>query len=347
MNKNLKRYAVIIVTTLVFLSTSACTTHHILGKDSNISIRDRSDVISAYGEHYIVRDLELTNEKLSGRLSNSGDELHLERDQVSQIRTTSHTKGLVRGAGYGALSGVGLGIMASVSEPVLMLPLAVGFATIFAIPAGTVGLLAGYQDIYHITNKDVKVVELPRNNALHERSKYYGGISYKVLTGNTPNRIGGTSWNNLAPLNTTTPVFEFGLTFNPHLLVGVEFNAYEFNDYYYGRTSTNYNWEDFVDFLVTTTIFPDKHGKFWKIGAGVTNYTDHTEYYPVNPSKEIPIFTNVTHNEQGLATHISLGYAYWLGEHINLTVSADLNSHYFQWQRNSHFIGLSVGGYWY
>lgn len=97
------------------------------------------------------------------------------------------------------------------------------------------------------------------------------------------------------------------------------------------------------DYLAMVTWFPMERGLFLRGGAGLASISADSR---VNGGS-----TFTTETVRGVAALAGIGYAFWLGQHFNLTLNADLSgqlySHDAGQPSSSRFFDVYLGFGWY
>jgi hypothetical protein len=135
--------------------------------------------------------------------------------------------------------------------------------------------------------------------------------------------------------------FEVGATVRPDLLVGFDVRALRSQ----GSTSQFGPSTDLgvqaTDYLAMLTWFPAERGFFLRGGAGLATMTLDS-----NNS-----FGRSSDTHGGVAVLAGLGYAFWLGQHFNLTLNLDASAQKYgggvDVPESSRFVDAYLGFTWY
>jgi hypothetical protein len=150
-----------------------------------------------------------------------------------------------------------------------------------------------------------------------------------------------------APLSATPLVlqFEVGATLRPDLLLGLDLRVLRtfssgtlvFTD---GSTASDPAVQ-VTQGLAMITWFPRRHGLFLRGGAGLASYSEDARFNGVRSEGSIT----------GLGLLGGVGYAFWLGQHFNLTLNLDLTAQAYGDQANfptsTRYGDLYLGFTWY
>jgi len=339
----------------IAISNYGCTTTRLVMKDQTLSIKTPSILIERNQQTHHVKNLEVSTQNVRAERVSDKTYLSLNRGDVKEIRETSHYRGMYRGATSGVGVGLGFGLLLGVISPSTMLEMAATTSVSLGLLGGLAGFVAGHTNRYRFV--DIPLISnqnppLLSPSSYRIRNRYYIGMDLRNVRGNTPLSGRILSFEQLSAVTGYSAGFEAGITANPYTLIGFRFSPIEFNT----DTLLTETMETYGDVLFLTTFFPHKSGHFVRAGFG------HTSYYfqrsdviespvsPEEPDKDQRIFADTpteNKNINGLTTMLGLGYAFWLGEHYNLTMSADLNSYFFERQRASHTLSVNIGMYWF
>lgn len=325
---------------------SGCSGTQLLSKSDTLSIKGTARVINSEGKYWLTKDLILNEEKLEARSLLDKTRLELVREDVTEIRHNNHLKGMYKGAAIGAGIGASLGLLAGIGDPTV----ALGMGTSFGLTGGIIGLIGGYSQTYILTDSNSVSLKNNRQNRRF-RNRYYAGLELRGAWGNTPNSQQTNTLGALTELSTSSAVLDAGITLSPEFLLGLRFSGLNQTE----SNSLRSFDESFSDIYLVATYFPVGKGRFWRFGLGSVfyDYWDWGANYPyhVDDGKhlisESPTNYKDDYSKTGIAGLVGLGYAFWIGNHWNVTLSADLNNYFFTNENSSHIFSFNIGTYWY
>ena len=337
-----KIFAIVLLSLLV----GACSGTKLLSKGDKLKIKGTARVIGTEGKYWLTKNLILDEEKLEASSLLDKQELKLARKDVVEIRYNNHLKGMYKGATIGAGIGAGLGLLGGLGDPTI--PLALG--TSFGLTGGIIGLIGGYSETYRFSNKAANSSSNYHGKD-HYRNRFYAGIEIRGAWGNTPNSERRNTLGSLTSLSTTSVVYEAGVTLNPTLLLGIRIG----NLYQDTTQREQFIEENFVDTYLLASYFPDGKGRFVRFGIGgifynysnwYSGYLDHSDDGKHLITEPPPDYRD-NFSKAGIAGLVGLGYAYWVGKHWNITMSADLSNYFLTNENTSHVLSFNIGTYWY
>ncbi|MDH5545651.1 MAG: hypothetical protein OEZ43_08665 [Gammaproteobacteria bacterium] len=328
------RLLLLSILSLLLIFGSACSSTRVLTTEENISIKIKSLLYKRSGTYFRAQHIDVTPQKVIA-VTNTGEQVELDRDDVLAIENTDRKKGMLRGAGYAALGAAGLTATLTSSAFASVFPPA---AISLGLVGGGIGFLGGYHETIFLQSSKPTSSENSREDQIPwERSKFYVGVETGPIWAKSPASGLSTSITRLASSSSVYPVLEFGMTLNPHTLMGVRFGSMLISRYE-KQVST---FEDFSDLTFVTTLFPKKRGLFWRAGGGLTEYIQTDDLYD-------PYHASHNNNSTlGLNALIGLGYASRLSRHMHLTFGSDLNNYFLSHSRSGHVLNLHLGLYWY
>ena len=343
-NLSPKLLPIIIPFALFFLLLlTGCSSTQLLSKSDTLKIKGTARVINTEGKHWLTKDLILDEEKLEATSLRDKSRLKLIREDVAEIRRNNHLKGMYKGAAIGAGIGASLGLLAGIGDPTV----AIGMGTSMGLTGGIIGLIGGYSQTYLLTDSNSLSLENNKQSR-HFRNRYYAGLELRGAWGTTPNGQQTNTLGALTRLSTTSAVLDAGITLSPELLIGLRFSG--LNE---GQNNPLRSFdESFIDIYLVATYFPVGKGRFWRFGLGSVFYDywnwDRNYTFNTDDGKYInPANYKDNYNKTGIAGLVGLGYAFWLGEHWNITVSADWNNYFFTNENASHVFSFNIGSYWF
>lgn len=339
----------------VSILTYGCTTTRLVTKDQTLTIKTPSLIVEYNQQTHHVKNLEVTAQNVRAERLSDKTHLFLNREDVEEVRESSHYRGMYRGAASGVGAGLGFGLLIGVISPSTILQMTASTSISFGLLGGLAGFVAGHTNRYRFVDTPLVSNENPpifSPSSYRIRNRYYVGMDLRSVRGNTPLSGRILSFEQLSAVTGYSAGFEAGITANPYTLIGVRFSPIEFNT----NTLLTETMETYGDVLLLTTFFPQKSGHFVRAGFGRTGYNFQrrdvifSPASPEEPDKDQRFVTDtpsINRNVDGLTTMLGLGYAFWLGEHYNLTMGADLNSYFFERERTSHTLTFNIGMYWY
>ncbi len=131
-------------------------------------------------------------------------------------------------------------------------------------------------------------------------------------------------------LNTRVALnFKIGATLNPRTLLGLDITALRGQ----GTVSSGFGNIDaaaqFTNYLLMGTIFPWEKGMFVRGGLGL--------------GVAIAEVSGQTASRYGMGGDVGLGYAFWMGQHFNLTANVDYAYQYLA-NNNGENTSMLIGG---
>jgi hypothetical protein len=139
--------------------------------------------------------------------------------------------------------------------------------------------------------------------------------------------------------------FKVGATLSPRLLAGFDLSGIG-SSAKEGDTTVSVT---IVNYDVMATFFPMERGLFLRGGLGLSRFTLDLKNIPTPGGGT----THETGTRSGTNVALGVGYAFWLGQHFNLTANLDFSN---QWWRGrdeggaptrSDFWALGLGFDWY
>ena len=327
---------------------SGCSSKHLITENSPpLHIDNRAYIITTDGRQRVMKQVQVKPSGITGTQFPTGDEITLAKEEIFQIRHKSHGSGFWRGLAYGAGIGAGLGLL--IDQRV---DSAFTAATTFGIIGGISGFVAGHTNVYQYSDAALSQGVQDDSifgSSLKIRNPWYFGFELTNNAGNLPFSERGTTFSQLAPIFTSGPALEAGITLNPNLLIGVKWNNVAQSLYEYTSNAEFSTNSDMNNTTLVITYFPKGSGQFARIGLGASFYDYRHSQFGVtrthlnNDTNTI----NESANLIGVASTIGLGYAFWLGDHFNLTVSGNYHGQFYESERPAHLFSLTLGTMWY
>ena len=202
-----------------------------------------------------------------------------------------------------------------------------------------------------------------------QRNPWYVGFELGPNAGQLPRDEQLHTLGDYAELGDAVPTIEGGLTLGPQLLIGLR--SASFSRDFFGDSDENAGYwinetTNIDNYTLVITHFPRGSGQFMRFGIGLSNfnyyYNKEKEYEPADSSlsdTQREQFYEQQNQEReanrihenfsvfGPSTLVSIGYAFWVGNHANISISANYSGHFFATENAAHLGSINFGLWWF
>ncbi|MDH5216302.1 MAG: hypothetical protein OEX19_01300, partial [Gammaproteobacteria bacterium] len=196
-------------------------------KDQTLSIETPSILVERNQQKHYIKNLEVSTQNVRAERISDKTNLSLNREDVKEIRETSHYRGMYRGATSGVGAGLGFGLLLGVISPSTMLEMAASTSISLGLLGGLAGFVAGHTNRYRFLDTSLASNQNPplfSPSSYRIRNRYYIGMDLRNVRGNTPLSGRILSFDQLSAVTGYSASFEAGITANPYTLIGVRFS---------------------------------------------------------------------------------------------------------------------------